>query len=54
MESKEEGRVGRRRSGRLAKSNAKRKLKEGASQEEETDSKDTGRNKRRMKEKAST
>ncbi len=36
-ESKEEGRGGRRRLGRLEKSNAKRKFKGGASQVVETD-----------------
>ena len=48
-ESKEEGRGGSRRLGSLAKSNAKRKLKEGASQEEEMDLEDTGYRKQRMK-----
>ena len=51
-ELEEEGRGGRRRSGRLSKLNAKRKLREGASQEEESNSKDSGCPKWRMKEKA--
>ena len=50
MELEEEGRGGRRRLGRLDKSNAKRMLREGASQEEESDSEDLGCPKRRMKE----
>lgn len=51
-ESEEEGGGGRRRSGRLEKSNAKRKLREGASQEEESGSEDSSRPKWRIKEKA--
>ena len=50
VELKEEGRGGRRRSRRLAKSNAKRKLKEGALQEE-LDLEDSGCPKWRMREK---
>ena len=49
MESEEEGRGGRRRLRRLCKSNVKRKLMEGASQEDDLDFEDLGCPKRRMK-----
>jgi hypothetical protein len=50
-ESKDEGRGGRRL-GRIVKSNAKRKLRSGASQEEELDSEEMGHPKWWIKEKA--
>ena len=51
MELEDEERGGRRRLGRLAKSQAKRMLRDGASQEEESNSEDSGCYKRRIKEK---